>query len=121
MRIEINGTENVELVCNGKLIAEFNAGGVLDAACHQKEIQSARVALVLAKQMALVTDWDAFADGVKNVLRGHPHGGVPGYVAPPEPNPSHDRANTYRANWDIGEFVRRFVSDDQLDLFGEVA
>lgn len=121
MRIEINGTENVELVCKGKLIVEFSAGSVLDAAYHQKEVQQARVALVLAKQMALVTDWQAFIDGVNNVLRQHPHSGVPGYVAPANPGANGEAVTAYRQSWDIGDFVRRHINEDQLDLFREVA
>ncbi len=68
--------------------------------------------------MALVTDWDAFNDGVKNVLRQHSHGGLPGFVAPADPKAKGDDVTVYRANWDIGEFVRRYISDDQMSLFG---
>ncbi|WP_339119169.1 hypothetical protein [Halomonas sp. BMC6] len=123
MRIEINSSENVELVCNGKLIAEFSAGAVVDASYHEAEIKQARVALVLAKNMAKVTDWVAFVDGVNNVLREHSYsgGGVPGFVAPADPKARGEQITAYRDNWSIGEMVRKYISEDQLDLFGEVA
>ena len=121
MRIEINSSENVELVCNGKLIAEFSAGAVVDASYHEAEIKQARVALVLAKNMAKVTDWSAFIDGVNKVLRQHSHTGVAGYAAPADPKAKGEDVTAYRVNWEIGAFVRQYISEDQLDLFGEVA
>lgn len=123
MRIEINKSENVELVCNGKLVAEFCAGAVIDAAHHEQEVKQARVALVVAKSMAKVTDWEAFVDGVNNVLRDHPHsgGGVPGFVAPADPNARGEQVTAYRDSWGVGEMVRKCISEDQLDLFGGAA
>ena len=122
MRVEISKGEAVTIICDGKVIAEHVADhDALSAAYHSNEIAAARVASVLLPLLRRVGDWQAFADGAKDVRRKHPTADVPDYIGPPEDESgvTPDRVKQYREAWCAGEFVRKFLTEDQMALFSD--
>lgn len=116
MRLELDRNESLSVVREGHLLVEIDStGGVVDGKALEAEVKAARVASVLVRELRTVDDWNAFVDGVNGVLRSHSQPGVPGFVAPP--HDSKANAKEYERSWHAGEFVRRFLVDDQLNLF----
>jgi hypothetical protein len=114
MRIDVNRLEHVQIVCEGKLIAEISVGACMDSAAMLDEVEKNRIGASIFNMLSRVKDWSGVIDGIAGKCDPYPgQQQMPDVV--PSPYKTAEKNREYQNDYGVGQAIRRFIVDRQGD------
>jgi len=113
MRIDVNKSDYVQIVCNKKIIAEIVIGDVMHGSALVKEVEDCRIGTAALKILAGVNDWQGFVDGVRGKTDEY-LGDLEPELFPgvcPSPYKTHQENMLYQDSLERGRSIKRALDE----------